>query len=116
MASSAAAPPSDRTTLLPSHSQDSTKPPKPSRSVTFNPQVSTSSPPRRRPAFPTTSSSTAGILSSSPFVSGRDGPSQPMLSALNSKLRRRNSSGAPLQYMPQVSASKIGPQCTTRTA
>ena len=39
-----------------------------------------------------------------------------MLSALNSKLRRRNSSGAPLQLPPQVPASKIGPQRTTRTA
>jgi len=39
-----------------------------------------------------------------------------MLSALNSKLRRRNSSGAPLQLPNQVPASKIGPQRTTRTA
>ncbi|KAK0941000.1 sporulation protein rmd1 [Friedmanniomyces endolithicus] len=106
---------SEAAPLLPSHSRPSAKPSKPSRSVTFNPQVSTSSPPRRKPAFPTNTVSTAGTLSS-PFVSGRDGPSQPMLSALNSKLRRRNSSGAPLQYMPQVPASKIGPQRTTRTA
>ncbi|KAK1073153.1 sporulation protein rmd1 [Friedmanniomyces endolithicus] len=106
---------SEATPLLPSHSRPCAKPAKPSRNVTFNPQVSTSSPPRRRPAFPTTTTNTAGTLSS-PFVSGRDGPSQPMLSALNSKLRRRNSSGAPLQYMPQVPASKIGPQRTTRTA
>ncbi|KAK0932640.1 sporulation protein rmd1, partial [Friedmanniomyces endolithicus] len=106
---------SEATPLLPSHSRSSAKSAKPSRSVTFNPQVSTSSPPRRRPALPPTTTNTAGTLSS-PFVSGRDGPSQPMLSALNSKLRRRNSSGAPLQYMPQVPASKIGPQRTTRTA
>lgn len=39
-----------------------------------------------------------------------------MLSALNSKLRRRNSSGAPLQLPQQTPASKIGPQRTTRTA
>lgn len=40
-----------------------------------------------------------------------------MLSALNSKLRRRNSSGAPLQFPPLVPAGgKIGPQRTTRTA
>lgn len=39
-----------------------------------------------------------------------------MLSALNSKLRRRNSSGAPLLLPVQTSASKIGPQRTTRTA
>lgn len=39
-----------------------------------------------------------------------------MLSSLNSKLRRRNSSGAALQLPPQIPASKIGPQRTTRTA
>ena len=38
-----------------------------------------------------------------------------MLSALNSKLRRRNSQGAPL-VLPSNPASKIGPQRTTRTA
>jgi uncharacterized Rmd1/YagE family protein len=36
-----------------------------------------------------------------------------MLSALNSKLRRRNSSGAPLQLPSQTPASKIGPQRTS---
>lgn len=39
-----------------------------------------------------------------------------MLSSLNSKLRRRNSSGAALQIPAQQPASKIGPQRTTRTA
>ena len=39
-----------------------------------------------------------------------------MLSALNSKLRRRNSQGAPLAVPSSLSASKIGPQRTTRTA
>ena len=39
-----------------------------------------------------------------------------MLSSLNSKLRRRNSSGAALQLPPQHPANKIGPQRTTRTA
>lgn len=38
-----------------------------------------------------------------------------MLSALNSKLRRRNSQGAPLS-LPSMPLSKIGPQRTTRTA
>lgn len=38
-----------------------------------------------------------------------------MLSTLNNKLRRRNSSGAALQ-VPPVPASKIGPQRTSRTA
>jgi uncharacterized Rmd1/YagE family protein len=39
-----------------------------------------------------------------------------MLSSLNNKLRRRNSSGAALQLPPQHPASKIGPQRTTRVA
>lgn len=38
-----------------------------------------------------------------------------MLSTLNNKLRRRNSSGAPI-LPPHVPAPKIGPQRTTRTA
>ena len=38
-----------------------------------------------------------------------------MLAGLNSKLRRRNSSGAPARIPPN-SAGKIGPQRTTRTA
>lgn len=39
-----------------------------------------------------------------------------MLSALNSKLRRRNSQGAPHTLPPITPLSKIGPQRTTRTA
>lgn len=39
-----------------------------------------------------------------------------MLSALNSKLRRRNSQGAPLSIGPGIPVAKIGPQRTTRTA
>ena len=92
---------SESTPLLPT-----TKPipPKPSRTVTFNPTISSSSPPTRRPPInPTTSTSNIP----------RDG-TQPMLSALNSKLRRRNSSGAPLT--PVANLPKIGPQRTTRTA
>lgn len=44
--------------------------------------------------------------------------SQPMLSALNSKLRRRNSHGAPFNPIsnPPHAASKIGPQRTTKKA
>lgn len=41
---------------------------------------------------------------------------QSALSALNSKLRRRNSSGSALQLPNFPPASKIGPQRTTRTA
>ncbi|KAF2768183.1 DUF155-domain-containing protein [Teratosphaeria nubilosa] len=87
------------------------------RSVTFNPQVSTSSPPRRggRPGLPPGGSLSTNSVQAVSSTAPRDG-SQPMLSALNSKLRRRNSSGAPLVLPPQHSASKIGPQRTTRTA
>jgi uncharacterized Rmd1/YagE family protein len=39
-----------------------------------------------------------------------------MLSALNSKLRRRNSHGSPQLPIPGLGASKIGPQRTTKNA
>ena len=87
---------------------------KPMRSVTFNPQVSTSSPPKRRPVLPPPSQSLSSNSIAQP-TAAKDG-SQPMLAALNNKLRRRNSSGAALQLPPQHPASKIGPQRTTRTA
>lgn len=105
---------SETSPLLPSHTQDIPQQPrKSSRSVTFNPQISTSSPPRRRPNFPGGPDG-AHSTGSLPQAPGRDG-SQPMLSALNSKLRRRNSSGAPLTLTPPAAANKIGPQRTTRT-
>ncbi|KAK5137886.1 hypothetical protein LTR08_006655 [Meristemomyces frigidus] len=100
--------------LLPTTARP-TPSPKPARSVTFNPQVSTASPPPRPPPIHAHISHAASSASTIP----RDG-TQPMLSALNSKLRRRNSSGAPLilpsQSLPAPHASKIGPQRTTRTA
>ncbi|KAF1988043.1 Sad1-interacting factor 2 [Aulographum hederae CBS 113979] len=83
---------------------------KPPRTVTFNPTVSTSSPP---PA--------SNLKPSSQFPPPATGPppvaGQPVLSALNAKLRRRHSQGAPL--IPQnlyANAPKIGPQRTTKTA
>ena len=85
--------------------------PKVTRSVTFNPQVSTASPPsRNRPGFPSSAATSTGSIPSTQNLL-RDG-SQPMLSALNSKLRRRNSSGAPLQ-LPTAPGIKIGPQRTS---
>jgi uncharacterized Rmd1/YagE family protein len=76
--------------------------PKPQRTVTFNPTVSSSvpNPPSRS-------------LSHGGQASGSSPGGQPMLSSLNSKLRRRNSSGAPVRGPP---APKIGAQRTTRTA
>lgn len=108
---------SETTPLIPQSSMPPPRQsPRPPRSVTFNPQVSTSSPPKRRPPIPGASHSSSN-LPTNPSNSGglRDG-TQPMLSALNSKLRRRNSSGAPLVLPTQHPASKIGPQRTTRTA
>ncbi|KAF1847392.1 YagE family protein [Cucurbitaria berberidis CBS 394.84] len=82
-------------------------PPKPQRTVTFNPTVSSASPkqPSRTLSYGPSSS---GYM---PTTQG----GQPMLSTLNSKLRRRNSSGAPARP-PSAPAPKIGPQRTTRTA
>ncbi|PNS19459.1 Sad1-interacting factor 2 [Sphaceloma murrayae] len=106
---------SEATPLLRSSSQTDRKipvPGRPQRNVTFNTQVDTNSPPRNRPFFPASQSLSTGSVASIQN-SGRDG-GQPMLSALNSKLRRRNSQGAPL--LPPIPVSKIGPQRTTRTA
>lgn len=79
---------------------------KPIRNVTFNSEVLEQSPPRRRPPFPP---STSAI--DQPRAPSRDGT----LSVLNSKLRRRNSQGAPLLPIGAGAAgSKIGPQRSTR--
>ncbi|KAF2214155.1 hypothetical protein CERZMDRAFT_38058 [Cercospora zeae-maydis SCOH1-5] len=90
-------------------------PAKPKRNVTFNSTISTASPPNRQ--RPTLLSSTPPSHSANNgFGSSAIDPKQSTLSALNSKLRRRNSSGAAIQ-MPNLNpASKIGPQRTTRTA
>ncbi|KAK8160777.1 YagE family protein [Phyllosticta citrichinensis] len=77
---------------------------KPQRTVTFNPNVSTTSPSNAlRPSqqFPIAP------------IGQKQNSGQPMLSALNSKLRRRNSQGAPL-VPPNIPQAKIGPQRTTR--
>jgi uncharacterized Rmd1/YagE family protein len=77
------------------------KPPKPQRTVTFNPTV------QQSPSQPSRSYSQGGQST------GTNASGQPILSSLNSKLRRRNSSGAPVRGPP---APKLGPQRTTRTA
>ncbi|KAI5362265.1 hypothetical protein Slin15195_G059160 [Septoria linicola] len=107
--------------LLPTTSNTATSAPrptpsKPKRNVTFNSAVSTASPPNRSRPMPVSVGSTNQL----PHVTGVgtsaiDGK-QSTLSALNSKLRRRNSSGAALQLPSFHPGSKIGPQRTTRTA
>ena len=95
-------------------------------------QASSASRPQRTVTFSplTTGSSTSGTFSGSgasrtptqphstfppPQYYGSAG--QPRLSALNSKLRRRNSHGSPLTAPPMLpAASKIGPQRTTKNA
>lgn len=62
------------------------------------------------------SSSGPGLRPYGPDPSAQSAPgNQPMLSSLNSKLRRRNSHGAPYKAPAvQPSAPKIGPQRTTK--
>ncbi|KAI9702442.1 MAG: hypothetical protein M1836_000922 [Candelina mexicana] len=86
--------------------------PKSQRTVTFNPH--------------TTVNTTGGTSSSSalrpasdpqPTSPGQYGSAgQPMLSAFNSKNRRRNSHGAPVGMSSNLPGSKIGPQRTTKNA
>ncbi|KAI9852983.1 MAG: hypothetical protein M1838_002762 [Thelocarpon superellum] len=114
--------PSERTPLIPpvspaaspsalasaSTSNDlSPNPSKPQRTVTFDTHTNAATanglsndgvPPPQLPQPPQTARSN----------------SQPVLSALNSKLRRRGSQGAPI-VTPATPASKIGPQRTTKT-
>lgn len=104
--------------LLPQVNPVSPRATRPSRSVTFNPLTTistyggtTTSDPTFRP-----------LQTGSPPVQNINATggapragSQPMLSALNSKLRRRNSHGAPLTA-PAPVAPKIGPQRTTKNA
>ncbi|KAI9799068.1 MAG: hypothetical protein M1833_004262 [Piccolia ochrophora] len=85
-------------------------PPRPQRSVTFNPHTTITS------ASGTTNSPLRSAPASQPTLPTHNAPHPPpMLSTLNSKLRRRNSHGAPLAS-PTTPASKIGPQRTTKTA
>jgi uncharacterized Rmd1/YagE family protein len=84
---------------------------RPTRTVTFNPLT-------------TISTYNDGVANSTtqPLQSHSPPPhvplsGQPMLSALNSKLRRRNSHGAPFtQPGPVLAGAKIGPQRTTKNA
>ena len=97
---------------------DSSRPPPPKhqRTVTFNPHTTIS--------HPDNAAQTSALLrpapASTPANSNLVHPSAavpPKISALNSKLRRRNSHGSPLGPQPPLNpASKIGPQRTTKNA
>lgn len=97
---------SEHSPLLPqSSSSPSETRAKPARNVTFNPhtEVNTIDVPNGSNLRPVQSSSSPAA-------------NQPMLSALNSKLRRRNSHGSPLVPPMPKPVSKLGPQRTTKNA
>ncbi|KAH0843922.1 hypothetical protein AYO21_08313 [Fonsecaea monophora] len=109
---------SESSPLLPQHTSPSESPSRPAlrnqRTVTFNPltSVSTQSGATSSAALRPISSPSAALTGSNPAV--RDQP--PMLSAFNSKLRRRNSHGAPLPTtQPFTPAPRAGAQRTTKT-
>ena len=87
-----------------------TTPPKPQRTVTFNPQATISSP---HDPISTTSPLRSAPAPAPTFPSAGQSQSKP--SNPNSKPRRRNSHGSLLVQPPmQNPASKIGPQRTTK--
>jgi uncharacterized Rmd1/YagE family protein len=86
--------------------------PKTGRNVTFNPTPTTHTIESTSANRPSSSSPASTSLGNN----GASGAQQPMLSALNSKLRRRNSVGAASGLLPNVPALKIGPQRTTKNA
>jgi uncharacterized Rmd1/YagE family protein len=107
--------------LLPQTNSSSTSqppPPKPQRTVTFNPLTTVST-----PGGPNSTATSLRPLATSPpsaLIPAQNvvpPTGQPMLSALNSKLRRRNSHGAPFSTtVPVAPAPKPGAQRTTKTA
>lgn len=107
--------------LLPQQGPTSPRTSRPPRSVTFNPLTTistyggtTTSDPTFRPLH----TGSPPVQNINVQGSNPRAGSQPMLSTLNSKLRRRNSHGAPFSTPPNASptASKIGPQRTTKKA
>lgn len=81
------------------------------KNVTFDPEASVASQARNLPKKPQT---TSNVTTPTPLQYA----AQPILSALNSKIRRRNSHSSPLANPPLTPASgpKIGAQRTTKTA
>ncbi|KAJ6014075.1 hypothetical protein N7540_008666 [Penicillium herquei] len=106
--------------LLPNHhSPASPRANRTSRSVTFNPltTISTYGGTTSDPTFRPLQTGSPPVQNINAQGGSPRHLTQPMLSALNSKLRRRNSHGAPLSTPPNTApASKIGPQRTTKKA
>ncbi|KAI4222424.1 MAG: hypothetical protein LQ349_007632 [Xanthoria aureola] len=101
--------------LLPPPTPRVTQPPRPQRTVTFSPQTTIN-----HPGGQTTQSRTlrpAAQPTNFPSTSHHGPAGPPVLSTINSKLRRRNSHGSPLSAPPMLPPpSKIGPQRTTKNA
>ncbi|KAI2613292.1 DUF155-domain-containing protein [Hypoxylon sp. NC1633] len=119
---SSTGPTSERTPLL----RHDTSRPRSARNVTFNPNPVTRTidpDPSSLSSSPTTNSATASYLeharATGSLASGT-GPSgpPPMLSALNNRLRRRNSHGAVFTALPPAvgPVPKIGPQRSSKNA
>ncbi|EXJ95475.1 hypothetical protein A1O1_00597 [Capronia coronata CBS 617.96] len=109
---------SESSPLLPQHTSSAASPSRAGRrnqrTVTFNPltSVSTQSGPASAGNLRPMQSPSAALTSSSQV----NREQQPMLSAFNSKLRRRNSHGAPLPTtQPFHAAPRAGAQRTTKT-
>ncbi|KAL8965052.1 MAG: hypothetical protein Q9183_004059 [Haloplaca sp. 2 TL-2023] len=105
----------ESTPLLNAPNPAPSHPSRPQRTVTFSPQTTVGSPNKQPnpPGTPRPAAPPAGILSNPQHAPA----GQPVLSTFNSKLRRRNSHGAPLSAPPMLpQASKIGPQRTTKNA
>ncbi|OGE53594.1 hypothetical protein PENARI_c007G12146 [Penicillium arizonense] len=117
-------PPEENSPLLPQHNPASTSPraSRTPRSVSFNPltQISTyGTSSTSDPTFRPLQTGSPPVLNVNAQGTQPRPGSQPMLSALNSKLRRRNSHGAApfnASSYPSHPASKIGPQRTTKKA
>ncbi|KAH8791146.1 hypothetical protein BGZ57DRAFT_875509 [Hyaloscypha finlandica] len=83
------------------------------RNVTFNPNPAIIS---IGGATGSATRSAQQLPSVTPGTANAPSPQPQMLSALNSKLRRRNSHGSPLVPVPSTPVPKIGPQRTTKNA
>ncbi|KAI0024978.1 sporulation protein RMD1 [Xylariomycetidae sp. FL0641] len=114
---------SERMPLLrhdPSQPRPDTGIPRPARNVTFNPNpVTRTFDPE--PSSLSSSPATPGLLgdaratgAAAPGTSPAGTP--PMLSAINNRLRRRNSHGAVFTALPPAAVPKIGPQRSSKTA
>ncbi|KAL9120907.1 MAG: hypothetical protein Q9187_002534, partial [Circinaria calcarea] len=90
-------------------------PPRAQRTVTFHSEAAPNSP---RASAASTLAPQPPPATTPSYPSAQYGSTgQPMLSAFNDKLRRRNSHGSPLSAPPMLPpAPKIGPQRTTKTA